>query len=207
MRGLVSNLLYERRYGVDTSGRLLLDGHDAENIYYIGVNWRLLHRVLPPDSVSDRDVFIDLGSGKGRAVLQAATDYPFAKVIGVELVQELNDIARQNIARTTRRLRCRDIELICADLREYRLPDDVTVIFTNNAVRGPTFETVLQGISASLGRNPRPARLVYYNPAEDAAVLSTGAWRKVRTFASRGSQWPFGATCVYESAAGRTTGP
>lgn len=128
-------------------------------------------------------------------------------MIGVELVQELNDIARQNIARTTRRQRCRDIELVCADLREYPLPDDVTVIFINNAIRGPIFRTVLDGISASLGRNPRRVRLFYCNPVEDAAVLATGAWRKVRTFTPRGTQWPFGATCVYESAAGRTTEP
>jgi SAM-dependent methyltransferase len=198
-RRLVGELLYERRYHVHTSGNLILADHDAENICYTPVNWRQLRRVLPPGSVTDRDVFIDLGSGKGRAVLEAAARYPFRKVIGVELLPELGEIARQNLAGTTRRLRCRDVELVTADLQEYRIPDDVTVFFTNNAVRGTVFQAVLREISASLARHPRPVRLVYGNPLDDAAVLATGAWRKVRTVVPRRSHWPYGATCVYES--------
>jgi SAM-dependent methyltransferase len=197
-RRLVAELLYERRYHVHTSGTLILADHDAENICYVPVNWRQLRRVLPPGSVTDRDVFIDLGSGKGRAVLEAA-QYPFRRVIGVELLPELGEIARQNLAETTRKLRCRDVELVTADLQGYRIPDDVTVFFTNNAVRGAVFATVLREISASLARNPRPARLIYGNPLDDEAVLATGVWRKVRTVVPRRSHWPYGATCVYET--------
>ena len=42
--------------------------------------------------------FIDFGSGKGRVLMMAA-EYPFKQVIGVELSPELNEIAKQNIAR------------------------------------------------------------------------------------------------------------
>jgi hypothetical protein len=195
---LVGDLLYERRYGVHTSGKIILDIHDAESINYIAVNWRQLRRVLPPASVTDKDVFIDLGSGMGRAVLEAAADYPFARVIGVELSEELHDIARRNLATTSRRLRCTDVELINADLREYVLPDDVTVVFVFNSIRGSIFERMLGEISASLRRNPRPMRFVYLNPLEEAALLATGEWRKVRTIASRRSNWPYGVSCRYE---------
>lgn len=197
-RRYAGELLYERRYHVRTSGRLTLADHDAESICYIAVNWRQLSRALPAHSVSTRDVFIDLGSGMGRAVLEAAAAYPFARVVGVELSRELHEIAEQNMASTTRRLSCQSIELICADLRHYRLPDDVTVIFMNNPVRGSIFATVLGEISASMKRNPRRLRFIYSNPLEDAAVLSTGQWRKVRTIEPRRSHWPYGATCVYE---------
>jgi hypothetical protein len=200
-RHFLSELLYDRRYGVRTSGRLILDAHDAESICYIAINWRHLRHVLPVGSVTDRDVFIDLGSGMGRAVMEAAATYPFARVIGVELSKDLHDIAQRNVTRTTRRLRCRDIELVCADLRDYRLPDDVTVVFMNNAVRGSIFATVLREISASMARRPRPMRLVYGNPLEDAAVLETGEWRKVRAFQPHRSHWPYGVTCVYEWSA------
>ena len=48
-----------------------------------------------------RDVHIlDLGSGKGRALLLASM-YPFAHIVGVEVQPELDDIARQNIERFT----------------------------------------------------------------------------------------------------------
>ena len=91
-RHVLSDLLYERRYRTRTTEKLTLDTHDAENICYSPVGWRQLPRVLPPDSVTERDVFVDLGSGKGRAVLEAAATYPFARVIGVELVPELHEV-------------------------------------------------------------------------------------------------------------------
>jgi SAM-dependent methyltransferase len=202
-RHALGELLYERRYRVRTSGKLVLDAHDAESIYYIAMNWRQLRRVLPPGSVTDRDVFLDIGSGMGRAVLQAAAGYPFARVIGVELCRELHEVAQRNITETTRKLRCRNIELVCADARDYRIPDDVTVIFMNNSVRGSIFAAVLDQISASMCRRYRPVRLIYGNPLEDEAVLATDRWRKVRTVTTGRSRFPYGATSVYESSAGQ----
>src|SRR5436305_1530907 len=85
-RHFLSDLLYERRYRVNTSQKLNLDSHDAENICYAPVGWRQLRRALPPRLLTGEDVFVDLGSGMGRAVLEAAATYPVARVIGVELV-------------------------------------------------------------------------------------------------------------------------
>ena len=48
--------------------------------------------------VDSDDVFIDLGSGKGRMVLAAAARYPFKRVIGVELAEQLHEVARANVA-------------------------------------------------------------------------------------------------------------
>jgi SAM-dependent methyltransferase len=128
----VSDLVYERRYGVRTSGRLILDKHDAENVCSTPMNWRQLRRALPSNSVTAQDVFLDIGSGKGRAVLVAAKDYPFARVIGVEFVREFHDIAQSNLASVADRLRAAKVELICADLRDFEIPDDVTVMYMNN---------------------------------------------------------------------------
>ena len=66
--------------------------------------------------------FIDLGSGKGRALLLAAM-YPFARIVGVEVQPELDAIARQNIERFDESgQQCRSIESVCADAREYEFP-------------------------------------------------------------------------------------
>src|SRR5580704_1717125 len=40
--------------------------------------------------------FLDLGSGKGRTLLMAS-DYPFRRIIGVELLPSLDEIARENL--------------------------------------------------------------------------------------------------------------
>src|SRR5580700_6255635 len=40
--------------------------------------------------------FIDLGSGKGRTLLMAS-DYPFHRIVGVELLPSLHEIAQENL--------------------------------------------------------------------------------------------------------------
>ena len=49
-----------------------------------------------PSGRLDFTWFIDLGSGKGRTLLMAS-DYPLRKILGVELIPELNRVAQQNI--------------------------------------------------------------------------------------------------------------
>jgi tRNA1(Val) A37 N6-methylase TrmN6 len=65
--------------------------------------------------ITNRDVFVDFGSGKWRAIFWAAR-YPFRRVIGVELSAQLNALARRNINRNRHRLTCRDIHLVTADV-------------------------------------------------------------------------------------------
>jgi SAM-dependent methyltransferase len=201
IKHFVSELLYERRYGVCTSGKLILDKHDAENICYTPMNWRQLRSALPHNTVTDRDVFLDIGSGKGRAVLMAAIGYPFARVLGVELIKEFHDIAEDNLLAVSGKWRAAKVELICADLRDYQIPDDVTVVYMNNPVRGAIFKHVLTSMTGSMKRRPRRMRWIYYNPLEEEAILATGEWQKVCTIGSiwRKSKSVYGTTCVYES--------
>ena len=59
----------------------------------------LFHQILQSVPVTpDGFTFIDLGSGKGRTLLMASA-YPFRRIVGLELLAELNAIACQNIAR------------------------------------------------------------------------------------------------------------
>jgi hypothetical protein len=57
-------------------------------VRYEPSGWRSLRRILCAEDVSPGDVFVDLGSGKGRVILEAA-QYPFHHVIGVEIAPEL----------------------------------------------------------------------------------------------------------------------
>ena len=47
------------------------------------------------DAATRRDIFLDVG--KGPTVLMAAIDYPFVRVIGVELIKDLHDIAQHHL--------------------------------------------------------------------------------------------------------------
>jgi predicted RNA methylase len=140
-----------------------------------------LRRILPRREVTEEDVFVDLGSGKGRVVLQAALHYPFRRVHGVELSGHLHEIAQRNLALTRHLLSGRDVQLVRADATEFPVPDDVTVVFLYNPFTGEAFATVVRRLLESLDRNPRTLRIVYGNPVEEARLLDTGRVRLVRT--------------------------
>ena len=181
--------LYDRRRGLDTDGHVLLDelGLAAENrIEYRPSSWTALRRILPAREVSADDVFIDFGSGKGRVVVQAA-QYPFRRVIGVELATPLHDIALANVRRVRSGLRCRNIDLVNEDVLTYAIPDDVSVAFFYNPFTGGIFADVVRRLIASHDRRPRRLRIVYVNPEEESLLLATGRVRLVRSWAGRNS--------------------
>ena len=181
LRGQVSRVI-EWRHGIDTSRNvgleaLGLDSHQRRG--HKPSEWTVLPRILPKREVGEHDVFIDFGSGLGRVVFQAAR-YPFRRVIGVELSEELNDVARKNIDRNRSRLRCKDVTLVTGDVLDYQIPDDVTVAFFANPFTGDIFDTVVKRLLASIDRNPRQLRIIYRNPVEHELLLSTGRIRPVR---------------------------
>jgi SAM-dependent methyltransferase len=175
--------LLDRALNVDTRGIVELeelDLPDFEREGYEGSGWLDLRRMLRPGEVGPEDVFLDLGSGKGRVVLLAAR-HPFARVIGVEISEELTAISRRNLAQGRHRRRCRNVELVTADALDYPIPDDVTVVYLYNAFRGATFDAVVANLIASVDRRPRTVRLIYLNPQEHERLMGTGRIRLVRT--------------------------
>jgi hypothetical protein len=74
----------ELRYGIRTEGDVDLEelGVAAEHrMGYEGSHWVGVRRALRRLAVTQHDVFADFGSGKGPAVLVAAT-FPFRRVLG-----------------------------------------------------------------------------------------------------------------------------
>lgn len=61
-------------------------------VRYEPSGWLDLRRAMRPGEVRGADVFLDLGSGKGRVVLAAAR-FRFRRVIGNELSEELSAVA------------------------------------------------------------------------------------------------------------------
>jgi 16S rRNA G966 N2-methylase RsmD len=202
IRRTVGQLAYERRYGVRTAELIELDklGIAQEGRgYYVAASWRTLRRTLSRKEITRDDVFVDFGSGMGRMVLEAAR-FPFGRVVGIELSEQLHEIARDNVRRTRQRLRCTNIELRQTDVLEYEMPDDITVVFFNNPFLGPVFQAVVDGLVASLDRNPRQIKIIYYNPVEERMILGTGRAELVREMVHarrRTAGSPFGLTKVF----------
>jgi SAM-dependent methyltransferase len=166
----------DRVLNIDTTHNVDLErfGLNApDRVGYVASGWLDLYRMLRPEDVTSDSVFLDLGSGKGRIVILAAR-YPFRKIIGVELSEDLTAIARRNVANCRARLRCRDIELITCDVLNYRIPDDVSVVYMYNPFHGPIFDAAIASLIASVDRRPRTVRLIYGTASCEDRLLSTG---------------------------------
>jgi SAM-dependent methyltransferase len=169
-------------HGVETTGHAHEIAHfHPDRVWYQASGWSYLRRALPRSEVSAEDVFLDIGSGKGRVLLQAARRYRFRRIIGVEISEELNVIARNNLERRRGRLAGRQVEIETGDAATYEIPDDVTVAYLFYPFVGDTFRKVMARLVESLERNPRRFRLIYALPVMEDAILETGMFRPART--------------------------
>ncbi len=180
MRGSASSMLIDSRRGIDTAKTADLTPEIAapELVHYEPSGWLDLRRVLRKSDVSPHDVFLDLGSGKGRVLLQAAR-YPFRRVIGVEIAPELTAVAHANVHALRGRQVCQEIELVTADALDYHLPADVTVLYMYNPFRGEVFARFVEKLIAALDDHPRPFRLIYSTPMEHECLMRTGRFSVV----------------------------
>ena len=126
-----------------------------------------------------RFTFVDLGSGKGRTLLMAS-EYPFRKIVGVELIAELHDAAEENISDyRSPTQRCAQIEAVCMDACEFDLPDTPLVLYLFNPLPEAGLQRVLRNLEQSLEQAPRPVWVVYHNPAMDSVLGASRALVRV----------------------------
>jgi hypothetical protein len=171
---------HERRLGIRTTGFLSgseLHHQSPEFGAYLGAPYSALWHCFGQVAIrGDRDTLLDIGSGMGRVLVVAATK-PFRRVIGVEISPELAELARENLRRAGRHLRC-EVELEIADARSYHIPDDVTIIHIFNPFTGETLARVGGNIRAFLQRTRRPLTIIYGNPAGFEAMFFSEGWLK-----------------------------
>jgi Methyltransferase domain len=115
----------------------------------------------------DDYVFVDFGSGKGRALLVAA-DFPFQRVVGVEASPTLHDCAVQNIARYhSDQQQCRAIEAHCMDCLDYEFPDANIVLYMYHPFAATVMRDVLKRVARAFAGSTRQIYIVYLSPFHD----------------------------------------
>ena len=126
----------------------------------------------------DQFTFVDLGSGKGRTLLMAS-EYPFRKIVGVELIAELHRAAEENIGEyRSRSQRCVQIESVLADAREFELPEEPLVLYLFNPLSEQALSDALQRLERSLLQTPRPVWVVYHNPVLETTLGASAFLQK-----------------------------
>lgn len=111
----------------------------------------------------ERFTFIDLGSGKGRTLLMAS-DYPFHRIIGAEIIPELHEIALGNLQRyQSDQQKCFGLEAWLGDARDFTFPEESMVIYLFNPFPSDTLLVVLQKLGKTLAASPRETYVIYHN--------------------------------------------
>lgn len=169
-RHLQASAEFDQAHGIDTVGRIPLAELDVEHEAWVsGTRYEAtvpaeFHALIArlPSSL-DRFTFVDLGSGKGRALL-LASEYPFNRILGVELARELHEICVRNIqAYRSPTQRCRRIESYCADATSFPLPAEPIVLYLNNPFTEALVGKVAIRLRDSLHAAPREVHVVVAN--------------------------------------------
>ena len=140
----------------------------------------LFHEMLSSLKIDYQQfTFVDLGSGKGRTLLMAS-DYPFRRIVGVELLPELHRIAEENIRNyRSDRQKCFALESICADARQFVLPQEPTVIYLFNPFPEWVFQDLITKLESSFHHDAHPVYVLYHNPLLEHVLAQSSQLRKV----------------------------
>ena len=159
----------EKKYGINTTGadelqHLEKKGIDIEHTtIYMPVNYLMLEELFTNLQLKNFNHFLDIGSGKGRAMCVAAY-YGASNVSGIDLSAKLCTDAKKNLAIVQQRFPDLRYTLINNDAFYYEIPANTDCIFLFN----PFDEVIMSGVAENLlmsyEKNPRPITIIYANP-------------------------------------------
>jgi SAM-dependent methyltransferase len=177
-RGRYGDMEYDWEHRVNTTSGTVGWGQRLLGIFhspYQPTDPELFREMMSSLPIDFREfTFLDLGSGKGRTLLMAS-EYPFRRIVGVEILPELHRAARENIAdyKSATRL-CAQIESICADAGEFVPPEGPLVLYLFNPLPEAALRQVMQRLQQSGAGNPTPLWIVYHNPLIEAVLADSG---------------------------------
>ena len=181
-----SDVAAEKWLGVATAGSCTtaeLDIDDADAREYSTIWYASLYRLLRSLPIDFPDsTFVDFGSGKGRALVTAAT-FPFKRVIGVELNASLAASSRENLRRMRGR-KAAGVEVLTMNAARFEVPREANVIYFFNPFGGKILEQVVGNIRESFAANPRRIQIVYLFDDHFEPIVRGQTWlapvRRVR---------------------------
>jgi hypothetical protein len=171
---------FDRAHGVDTSGTIPLQALDISSpnkgsgVRYEASDPNQFRELIDALPISfSRYTFIDIGAGKGRAML-LASEFPFRRIVGVEFSADLVRLARSNLERfESAHQRCRNFEVIHADAVDFQPPNEPLVVYFYNPFVREVMRQVLANVRSSAMRSGCPVYVVV--TGSDALVVELEA--------------------------------
>lgn len=163
---------FDFRYRADTSGIIagaeglqIQSEHRDNSTGYEGIQPRIFQNLLKHLPIDYRNyVFIDFGSGKGRALMMAA-ERQFKHVIGIEFSPLLHEAAQRNIDHFRKRMpHASGIELIYGDAAQTDIPEGDLVCFFYNPFDACVMEKVILNLAHAHKQRGQNIFIAYRNP-------------------------------------------
>ncbi|MCK0108690.1 methyltransferase domain-containing protein [Flavobacteriaceae bacterium S0825] len=175
-------------YGIDTVSwfsiaELAKENKVAEHaVLYQATKVLPLKTLFKKLNLKEDQVFIDIGSGKGR-VLLLASELGFKEVRGIEFSSTLCSISEKNIKKYKKKVNTKsNFEIINLDASQYQYKDNETVFFMYNPFDEFILEKVLKNITVSIENNKREVLIIYVNPVHRHFLEKTIKPRKVTSY-------------------------
>lgn len=190
---------FDARFGTDTAAPSFGGGLKAGAYFYVATTASVVYEIL--DSLvlePDTFAFVDMGSGKGRAVM-VASEFAFARIVGIELSPQLHRIALENVKRySPASQKCTNFELKRMNVLDYKYGPEPVVLFLFDPFGRDTLRGVIANLEASLRENPREAYVVYVYPQFEDVLQGSEVLHKVK---EGGPPWrPWSRYVVYAVA-------
>jgi len=183
LRIALAELSFEIKYQIDTISIRPIDhiadvsAADKENaVHYQGSYVWVVKKMLAKlaDHTNNRGTFIDLGSGKGRVMMQAGLQ-GYQNIIGVEFSNALNQICEENLAAFKKKSRCSSqFTTVTRNVMVYDIPTETSVVYLGNPFGAAIMLKVLEQIEDSLKKQPREIFIAYFNPLNSDLLLQHG---------------------------------
>ena len=184
---------FDRHFGVDTSGFItavhLATGHphDLFSTGYCGVAPSRFRAILdfwlqtPTEHPVSDYAFIDIGCGKGRALLLAA-QYPFREIIGVELNSSLVETAQANLElwRTVQHPPM-PLRALHQDATEFELPSGPSLLFLYAPFAESILRKFIDHVEHTLSAQPLPLDILYCNAPNDHFLANHSRYTRLWT--------------------------
>jgi hypothetical protein len=178
---------FDARHGTETYLRLdvrVTDEPRADAVWgYGAVNQDFFREIFGsiPTALAPY-AFVDVGSGKGAAVLMAS-EFPFRRLIGLELTPELIAIARINVQKFNA---ANGTQLapqwVHCDFFKWPLPDEPLLFFFNNPFPDQITLEALDHLERVVSAHRHPVLLVFRKAPKVAGdqLHRSSVWRPLR---------------------------
>jgi protein-L-isoaspartate O-methyltransferase len=143
---------------------------------------KYLANVLRDLNITPEDSIVDIGCGKGNA-MRTMLGFPFARVDGIELSEQIAAIARQNF----KRLNAGRVKLFVRDASLFHDYDPYNMVYFYNPFSASVMKQVVEILIQSCGRVERELVIIYNNATCHEAVVARGTFKKISVYPNEGS--------------------